>query len=317
MSRSGKPLLNSTPSQASGRSRPVIVTGPTGVGKSAFACALAERVGGEIVGADAFQLYRGLPLLTAQPGQDLRLRVPHHLTGVLDLDGSYDAAAFVRDATACVRDIQSRGSVPILVGGTGLYLKAFTHGLADLPPLDAALRKEVSALTAEEALSRLAVEDAEALAQIDTRNPVRVRRALEIVLQTGKPLADSRTRQPGENAGTRGLVLARDRAELRQRITKNVDAMFEGGVCGEVEAARHAGPAARRAIGFGEIEAFLDGRIGEQGCREAIVNATWRYAKRQMTWCRTQFDFPCIELAGAGVDGITVENALALLEIGR
>ncbi len=292
------------------------MTGPTGVGKSAFACALAERIGGEIIGADAFQLYRRLPILTAQPGADLQARVAHHLCGVLDLADSYDAAAFLRDAGECVRDIQSRGKVPVLAGGTGLYLKAMTHGLAEIPAPDTALRAEISALSCEEALSRLGMLDAAAVSQIDTRNPVRVRRALEIVIQTGKPLAASRTQWSGGDSAIRGIVLQRERGELRRRIEENVDAMFAAGVCDEVAAARDAGLSARRAIGFREVEALLEGRIDIAACREAMVHATWRYAKRQMTWCRTQFGFPVIELSGEGVFEAALDEAVRLLGAG-
>lgn len=293
------------------------MTGPTGVGKSAFACALAERVGGEIIGADAFQLYRGLPVLTAQPMDNLLARVPHHLTGVLDLADSYDAAAFLRDAGRLVRDIQSRGRIPILAGGTGMYLKAFTHGLAELPPPDSALRGEIASLPVAEALARLEAVDAAASAQIDTRNPVRVRRALEIVLQTGKPLAASRTQWAGGSPGIRGVILQRGRDELRRRIEANVNAMFGAGVCAEVAAARHAGAAAKRAIGFRQIEALLDGEIDGSACREGIVHATWRYAKRQMTWCRTQFAFPAIELTDANFPGAALDEALGVLRGGE
>lgn len=291
----------------------MIVTGPTGVGKSAFACALAERIGGEIIGADAFQLYRGLPVLTAQPGADLQARVPHHLVGVLDVADSYDAAAFLRDAGACIRDIQSRGKVPVIAGGTGMYLKALTHGLAEMPPRDHALRAVISAMSNGEALARLEALDAAAVLRIDKRNPVRVRRALEIVIQTGRPLAESRTQWAGGGGAIRGVVLLRERGELRHRIKANVDAMFASGVCDEVAAAGNAGPWASRAIGFREIQGLLEGRMEMAACREAIVHATWRYAKRQMTWCRTQFGFPDIELRGECVQQAALDEAIGLL----
>ncbi len=316
MSRSSKPLPSSNTLSAPAGPRPVIVTGPTGVGKSAFACALAERVGGEIIGADAFQLYRGLSVLTAQPGDDLQSCVPHHLSGVLDLESRYDAAAFLRDAGSLVSDIQRRGKIPILAGGTGLYLKAFTHGLAELPLPDSALRLEIASLSIAEVLRRLEALDGAAVTEIDTCNPVRVRRALEIVLQTGKPLADSRKQWGRVPSSICGVVLLRDRGELRSRISANVDAMFAANVSDEVAAARLAGPGPRRAIGFREIEAFLDGRMDEAACREAIVLATWKYAKRQMTWCRTQFGFPSLELTEENFPGSALDKAVGLLKIG-
>lgn len=278
--------------------RPIIVTGPTGSGKSPFAVALAERLGGEIIGADAFQIYAGLPLLTAQPGPGLLGRVPHHLIGVLPLGESCDAARYAAAARACISEISSRGRVPVLVGGTGLYIKALTHGLAELPPVDPVVRAEIATLDPAAALARLQASDPVAPLQIDTKNPARVRRALEIVLATGRPLATSRATWSSRSSAPeefRGVVLVRDRDELYRRIADNVDAMFAAGVVDEVRAASDAGPSASRAIGFGEIQALLRGECDLASCREAIVTATRRYAKRQLTWCRNQFDFPAID----------------------
>ena len=126
--------LRNNPSTSNTRPRPIIVTGPTGVGKSSFAAALAVRLGGEVIGADAYQIYAGLPILTAQPSQELQALIPHHLIGFLDLRESFDVARYQRLALAAIADIQSRHRTPIIVGGTGLYLKSLTHGLANIPP---------------------------------------------------------------------------------------------------------------------------------------------------------------------------------------
>ena len=210
------------------------MTGPTGVGKSALAVALAEKIQGEIIGADAFQIYSGLPILTAQPGPDLLARVPHHLIGILGLDETCDAARYARMATRTIREIQSRDRTPILSGGTGLYLKALTHGLADMRPVNASLRKNIAEMPLPEALSLLRDADAEAPGQIDSQNPVRVRRALEIVLSTGKPLSASRTTWKSAGNNFQGILLERDRADLRTRIASNVDSMFDDGVIEEI-----------------------------------------------------------------------------------
>lgn len=266
------------------------MTGPTGVGKSAFAVKLAERIGGEIIGADAFQIFSGLPILTAHPRADLMARVPHHLVGTIAPGGHCDAARYAEMARDCIRDIASRGKIPIIVGGTGLYIKALTHGLADLPPTDPQLRIEISGLGASAALDRLREADPNAPAQIDARNPARVRRALEIVLSTHKPLAASRSGWKSDGSGFRGVVLEIESEELRRRIQKNVDAMFARGVMDEV--ARF--PAESLAIGFREIRAFIAGTVSGDDCRGAVFRATWHYAKRQRTWCRHQFAFPTI-----------------------
>jgi tRNA dimethylallyltransferase len=290
------------------------VTGPTGAGKSALAIALALRVGGEVVGADAFQIYAGLPILTAQATEDQRALVPHHLVGFLDLRQGFDAAVYAEEAWRCIRDIQSRGRVPILAGGTGLYLKALTHGLAEMPKADVDLRASITAMPLEDALAALSDKDPAAPAAIDIRNPVRVRRALEIVLLTGRPLAESRSAWSEDKGLFRGLVLTRDREDLRSRIAANVDAMFASGVVEEVKAATHAGDGAARAIGFREIQQLLQGEITESACKSAMVLATQRYAKRQLTWGRTQFTFPSLNLSGSTTPEAALSAALDILD---
>lgn len=290
------------------------MTGPTGVGKSAFAVALAEKIRGEIIGADAFQIYAGLPILTAQPGPELLSRVPHHLIGVLDIGDTCDAARYVRMAGDVIREIQSRGHIPVLTGGTGLYLKALTHGLAELPPPDAALREKISAMELPEAIARLREADLDAPEQIDCKNPVRVRRALEIVLSTGQPLALARTTWKSSGADFRGILLERERTDLRIRIAANVDALFDEGVIEEVRRAGDAGPGASRAIGFREIQALIAGRMSHHECRNTIVTATRRYAKRQLTWCRHQFNFPVINLTATTSPDEPMETVLPLLD---
>jgi len=290
------------------------VTGPTGAGKSALAVALALRLGGEIVGADAFQIYAGLPILTAQATEDLRSLVPHHLVGFLDFKQGFDAAMYAEAAWRCIRDIESRGRVPILTGGTGLYLKSLTHGLVEMPKVDAVLRARIRALPVEDVLAELCEKDPAALAAIDTRNPVRVRRALEIILLTGQPLAESRNAWSQDKDHFRGLVLIRDRDDLRSRIAANVEAMFAAGVVKEVQAATHAGEGAARAIGFREIQQLIRGEITESECKSAMVLATQRYAKRQLTWGRTQFNFPMLNLSGAATPEAALSAALDVLD---
>ena len=290
------------------------MTGPTGAGKSALAIALALRVGGEVVGADAFQIYAGLPILTAQATKDQRGLVPHHLVGFLDLRQGFDAAMYAEEAWRCIRDIQSRGRVPILAGGTGLYLKALTHGLAEMPKADVDLRASITAMPVEDALAALSEKDPAAPAAIDIRNPVRVRRALEIVLLTGRPLAESRSAWSEDKGLFRGLVLTRDREDLRSRIAANIDAMFASGVVEEVKAATHAGDGAARAIGFREIQQLLQGEITESTCKSAIVLATQRYAKRQLTWGRTQFTFHSLNLSGSTTPEAALSAALDILD---
>jgi len=302
------------------------VTGPTGAGKSAFAAALAKRINGEVIGADAFQIYKGLPILTAQPPLELTQNIPHHLVGFLDLRESFDAARYAMAARQKIKDIQSRGKYPILTGGTGLYLKSLTHGLADLLPIDPLLRSDINAMDPETALLKLDNLDPQARQHIDIKNPVRIRRALEIVISTGQPLEKSRT-QWKKNADVQkdfcGIVLTRDREDLRCRIAANVDAMFAAGVIDEVRWALSllnqspAGPEtllSRRAIGFREIETLLAGQSTVEACRSAIVLASQRYAKRQLTWCRTQFNFPTINLSSTPLPQTALTSVMPFLK---
>jgi tRNA dimethylallyltransferase len=289
------------------------VTGPTGVGKSSLAVALAERLDGEILGADAFQIYAGLPVLTAQPTPEQLAAIPHHLVGFLDLSENFDAARYAKAAREALAAIQSRGKLPILVGGTGLYLKALTHGLAEMPPLDPKLRVRISSLTLEAAVAELGKADFEALGKIDLKNPVRVRRALEIVLQTERPLADSRGAWSHDSQEFRGLVLVREREDLHARIEVNVAQMLASGAIEEVRQSTLAGDGARRAIGFRDIEDFLAGKTSLQACRVAMATATKQYSKRQLTWCRTQFNFPTLDLTTIPHPESALSRALEIL----
>lgn len=290
------------------------MTGPTGVGKSALATALAERLDGEILGADAFQIYSGLTVLTAQPTAVQLARVPHHLFGFLDLRENFNAALFIQAARQHMEAIAARGKLPILVGGTGLYLKALTHGLSEMPPVDPALRSRISSLSLDAAIEELAQADPGAPPGLDLKNPARVRRALEIVLQTGRPLAESREAWRSETGEFRGLVLTRDREDLRARIDANVRQMLSCGAIEEVRNATHAGDGARRAIGFREIGEHLAGKTSLEACRDAIATATKRYAKRQLTWCRTQFNFQHLDLTSIPHPESALDRAIALLE---
>ncbi|MFZ4682897.1 MAG: tRNA (adenosine(37)-N6)-dimethylallyltransferase MiaA [Terrimicrobiaceae bacterium] len=280
-------------------STPLIICGPTGVGKTSFAVELASRFGGEILGADAFQVYSGLEILTAQPDAEQRALVPHHLIGFLPPSELFDAARFAVLAREKMAEITARGKRPVIVGGSGLYLKALTHGLADLPPTDPALRAELATLPLEELQRRLDQADPGARRHLDFQNPRRVMRALEIHLLTGRSSSELREEWKDKSTpGFQGVLLTRDRAELDARIADNVLAMFWRGVVAEVGRLSEVGTTAARAIGLREIQAFRRGELTESQCIAAITLATRRYAKRQLTWFRNQFDFQVIELTG-------------------
>ena len=298
------------------RSRPVspvtspffIIAGPTAVGKSAVAVAVAERCGGEIVSADAFQIYRGLDVLTAKPSADLRARVPHHLIGEIPLTATFDVAQYLRASRERIGEIRAHGRVPIVTGGTGLYLRALTHGLADLPGADAPLRADLESHPPAELQRRLAELDPAGAAQIDLQNPRRVIRALEVCLLTGRPFSSFREQWAATPPGIRGIVLTLDRAALNARIDQRTAAMFADGVLDEVRACGDTGPTAGQTIGLREIRAHLAGEISRADCIAAIQLATRRYAKRQVTWFRRETFLEPVEVTVISDPGQLAES---------
>lgn len=271
----------------------IVIAGPTGAGKTGLSLRLAELLGGEIVGADAFQIYAGLPILTAQPTAAQRARIPHHLVGSVDLSETYDASRYEREALAALHEISSRGKRPIVVGGTGFYVKTLLGGLDALPSQDSALRAEFSRLDLPALVERLGEIDPEGVAAIDCANRRRVERALEIVMLTGKPLAQTRTGPRPMPPGVRAVLIVRDREDLRRRIAANVESMFERGVVDEVAALSEGrtGATALMTLGLREVRALVKGDMTRAEAHEAITTATRQYAKRQMTWFRNQHEF--------------------------
>lgn len=276
-----------------------IIAGPTAVGKSALAVEVAERCQGEIVNADAFQIYQGLDILTAKPAADLLARVPHHLVGTVPLSQSFDVAQFLAAARECIAEIHHRQRLPIVVGGTGLYLRALTHGLADLPPADSALRAELESRSPEALEQQLATLDPVAFSQIDLKNPRRVIRALEVYLLTGRPFSSFREQWEKPAPQAQGVVLTRPREELVERIDRRTETMFAAGVIEEVANSPEPGLTAGQTLGWREIRDLLDGRISREACIAAIQQSTRRYAKRQMTWFRRETAWPMIDLSTA------------------
>ena len=271
--------------------RAVFVVGPTSAGKSSVAIALAQKCGGEIVNADAFQLYRELPVLGAQPSATERADVVHHLFGCLACADEMDAARYAGMALPVFADVIGRGRIPFVVGGSGLYLQALMAGLPELPAIDLSLRETVRAMPLPFMVERLRELDPASALSVDVQNPRRVARRLELCLQTGRPASAMLTELPAPE-GLRGVVLVRERADLAARIADAVASRLRGGAIDEVRAARAtAGPTARQILGWHEITAFLDGDSTEDKCREDITLATRRYAKRQLTWFRGRSTF--------------------------
>jgi tRNA dimethylallyltransferase len=268
------------------------VVGPTAVGKTALAIELAEKFDAEIVNADAFQVYRGLDVLTAKPDAEAQRRVRHHLLGQIPLSETMSAAIFRELACGALADIHLRKKNAIVVGGSGLYLKGITHGFDRVPPPDPKLRDELSALPLKELAEQLRKLSPELAARTDLRNPRRVVRAMEIASAS----MVVRGLRPATVATACGVLLLRDRADLYQRINDRVSAMFRAGVEEEVRVLPEVGPTADSTLGLEEIRALIAGQISREECIAKIQQATRRYAKRQLTWFRHQTSFPLLNL---------------------
>jgi tRNA dimethylallyltransferase len=276
------------------KSRLVIVLGPTASGKTELAVRLAERFDGEIVNADSLQVYRGMDIGTAKPSPELRRRVPHHLIDIVDPGTGFSASDFRREAERTITDIERRGKRVIVVGGTGLYIKALLHGLANTPRGGGEIRRELEAEARERGgahlLHRLAEVDPATAGRLHPNDLVRIIRALEVYLQTGRPISHFRC-EHGFSDNTYDYLkvgIAVERRELYRRIEERVDLMMDTGLVREVEGLLLAGygPGLKplRAIGYKEICAHLAGGFPLDEAVSLIKRDSRRYAKRQMTW---------------------------------
>jgi tRNA dimethylallyltransferase len=273
------------------------IVGPTASGKSELAADVAARCGAEIVSADAFQIYRGLPILTAQPDAATLRKVPHHLIGFVSATEEMSAEKFRTLAVAAIEEINRRGKLALVVGGSGLYLKALTHGLAPLPAVDARLRGELSALSLDELNKRLAAVDPSGAEKIDRRNKRRVVRALEIFAQTNAPAATQRREWKTASPDVRGVFVFRERPELYARIDRRVAQMFRDGVTEEVARIGALSKTAEKTLGLDQVRQLLEGKVSPADCLAEIQQATRRYAKRQLTWFRRQPNFELLNLS--------------------
>jgi tRNA dimethylallyltransferase len=278
------------------------IVGPTATGKSELAADVAHEIGAEIVSADAFQIYRGLDLLTAKPDGSTLAKAPHHLIGTTPLRNEMNAEKYRRAASRAIDEINSRCKLAIVVGGSGLYIRALTHGLTPLPQPDPRLREKLNAMSLDDLCSQLVEVDPETARKIDLKNRRRVIRALEICLLTGRAVSEvvagvGNSGWPGSPIPATGVFLFRDREELYQRINHRVETIFERGVIEEVRAAGSMSATASQMIGLRELRELLEGKMSLAQCIAEIQRATRRYAKRQLTWFRRQTNFVALNLS--------------------
>ncbi|MGH8426876.1 MAG: tRNA (adenosine(37)-N6)-dimethylallyltransferase MiaA [Gammaproteobacteria bacterium] len=292
------------------RIKVLCLAGPTGTGKSELALALADALPVEIISVDSAMIYRGMDIGTAKPDRAVRARVPHHLIDIRDPAETYNAAGFARDAVTLIRDIHGRGRLPLLVGGTLLYFRALMRGLSPVPGaepgLRAAIRNEAETRGWVELHGELAHVDPASAARIHVNDRQRLERALELYRLTGTP--PSRLYERADAGApfefTRLALWPADRAQLYAQLTERFHGMLAAGLIEEVRAL-HArgdlGPAhpAVRVLGYRQLWAWLDGECELAEAERRAITATRRYAKRQLTWLRSEPQWLRIE-ADAG-----------------
>jgi tRNA dimethylallyltransferase len=298
----------------------LLIMGPTASGKSALALALAERIGGEIINADSMQVYRDFRVLTARPTVEEEGEAPHHLYGHIDAAERYSTGRWLTDALAAIADIRARNKTPILVGGTGLYFKALTQGLAEMPDIDPDLRATLIERGEKEGApalhAELAALDPQTAARLEPNDTPRIIRALEVIETTGESITSFQANTKPALAAHewRGLALTPDREALYAAINARFDKMLEQGALDEVRAfaARNLDPTlpATKAHGAPALSAYLRGEISLAAATEIGRRDTRRYAKRQFTWIANQMpDWPRVAVPALR-DRIAMSKAL-------
>jgi tRNA dimethylallyltransferase len=280
----------------------LFLVGPTAVGKSAVALELARLIECEIVSADSMQVYRGMDIGTAKPTAAERDLVPHHLIDVCEVGDGFDAKQFVELASQAIANIHTRGRLALVVGGTGLYVRALRHGLFEGPARNEGLRARLEAMAAPELFEELQQLDPQTASRIDRHNPRRLVRALEVFHETGKPIGQLQTQWDPEHApvSAPAIGLTRERADLVERIERRIDGQIAGGWVEEVRRLLPLGleknPAAMQAAGYRELVAHVRGEISLDNAVALIKTRTRQLAKRQLTWFRREPQLQWVEI---------------------
>jgi len=287
----------------------LVLTGPTGSGKSQWAARLAQQLPIEIVSVDSAQVFRGMDIGTAKPDAATRARTVHHLIDIRDPAERYSAGEFVHDARAALAAIHARGHLPVLVGGTQLYLRALLRGMAELPPASATVRAQLEAEATERGWAALHGElervDPQAAAKIHRNDPQRIQRALEVYRISGRNISawQAQTRAPAtDTRWLRFALIPGDRTALGRALEERFAAMLESGLLAEVAALYrrgdlHAELPAIRSVGYRQLWAHCAGRIGLAEATEQALAATRQLAKRQLSWLRAEGGYETLEPA--------------------
>ncbi len=282
----------------------IFIVGPTAAGKSETAVSLAKKINAEIISCDSMQVYKGMDIITSRPPAALRKSIPHHLISVIPADKEYNVSRYYKDTSRKVKEILSRGKVPLVVGGTGLYMSILVDGLFKSSASGKVVRNRLYMQAGEEGskylYDRLKIIDPEASRKIHPNDTKRIVRALEVFESTGQPISKLQKQRKGLSQGYEikifGFNLAREK--LYQRIEERVDKMFTKGLVSEVKRLLKSklSRTANYAIGIKEIKGYFDGLYDLGEARQLIKKSTRQYAKRQLTWFRKDKRINWIEL---------------------
>ena len=311
--------MNSEPKADAGISQPVLIVvgGPTGVGKTDVAVEVALRCGGEIISADSMQVYRRLKIGTAKPTAEQCRGVGYHGIDLIEPSETFHLGAFIEMSDRLIGEIVARGRRPLIVGGTGLYIKGLLQGVFNAPEADRTIRERLLARVAAEGAPALHAElervDPEAAANISPNDPIRTTRALEVWEQTGRPISQlwRESRAAGSRYPYHLFVLARERRDLYERINQRVERMFRAGLADEVRRLVAEGVPpdchAFKALGYRHVLAWTEGQSSEREAVEQMQKHSRRYAKRQMTWFRAMTGARWIDVTRRSVADVADE----------
>jgi tRNA dimethylallyltransferase len=284
---------------------PIFLLGPTAVGKTTLAIKLARKINGEIVSADSMQLYKGMDIGTAKPSMEDREGVPHHLFDVLDIQEHCDVVRFQKLADTAIKEIHLRDSTPIIVGGSGMYVRALTQGIFEGPGRNEKLREDLDARETKDLREELILVDPIAASKIGENDRKRMTRALEFFKLTGKPISEFQNQwkkavQTNSDSAARLFCLNRSREELYNRCDRRVDSMFANGFVDEVRSLMKRGlersPTASKAIGYSDVIRHIQNEAGLPETIEKVKQRTRNFVKRQLSWFRREPGLRWIDL---------------------